>query len=561
MDPLSITLAIVVAALFAALLAIFVTRRNKGEGTAAIAELQNELSLLRQGKSDLERSLAVEQERAGRIPEFEQALANGEIATKEMAAAKAAVEAGLAASQEAVKRLEETVADFKNRLETSEAAHAEAMKQRDTIRDEKGLLESKLAETGTQLVAKVEWAGKVQDQLEKATAALETSCEEAQRLHRQLATLNETLQQERKQSEDKLTLLTEAKAQMTQEFKQLAGDVMKIQGETFSRQNQEQIDGLLNPLRVKLMEFQQGLHQAATESTKERAILAEQIRHLSETSAKMTLETSNLTRALKGETQTQGAWGEMILTTILEKSGLRDGEEYVAQQSHAGEDGQRLRPDVIVNIPGGQKRMVIDAKVSLVAFEAYIAAESEAERGTFLARHLTSIRTHIKTLASKEYHAAIGTDLDYVVMFIPIEGALAIALQQQPDLTTFAVENNVAIATPTTLMIALRTVHNIWQVERRNRNADDIAARAGRIYDKLAGFLSDMTTMGARIKAAEASYNEAMGKLSTGRGSLVSQVSALKTLGARTSKSIPAALVDESGSEPENSEAELTAAE
>ena len=390
---------------------------------------------------------------------------------------------------------------------------------------------------------------------------METSREEAQSLHPQLATLNEALQQERKQSGDKLTLLTEAKAQMTQEFKLLAGDVMKLQGETFSKQNQEQIDGLLNPLRVKLMEFQQGLHQATTESTKERATLAEQIRHLSETSAKMTLETSNLTRALKGETQTQGAWGEMILATILEKSGLRDGEEYVAQQSHAGEDGQRLRPDVIVNIPGGQKRMVIDAKVSLVAFEAYIAAGSEAERGTFLARHLTSVRTHIKTLASKEYHAAVGTDLDYVIMFIPIEGALAVALQQQPDLTTFAVENNVAIATPTTLMIALRTVHNIWQVERRNRNADDIAARAGRIYDKLVGFLGDMTTMGARIKAAEASYNEAMGKLSTGKGSLVSQVSALKTLGARTSKSIPAALVDESVSEPENCEEELTAAE
>ena len=261
-------------------------------------------------------------------------------------------------------------------------------------------------------------------------------------------------------------------------------------------------------------------------------------------SAQMTLETSNLTRALKGETQTQGAWGEMILSSLLERSGLREGEEYVAQENNADEDGNRLRPDVVVNLPGGQ-RIVIDSKVSLVAFHACVNADSDEVRAEQLARHLASVRTHIRTLASKEYHSAVGSQLDFVVMFMPIEGALATALQADPELTAFAVQNNVAIATPTTLMIALRTVANVWNVERRNRNAENIAIRAGKIYDKLVGFLEDMGALGARLNQARNSFDEAMGKLSHGKGNLVQQVENLKSLGARTNKNLPPNLLDE----------------
>jgi DNA recombination protein RmuC len=331
---------------------------------------------------------------------------------------------------------------------------------------------------------------------------------------------------------------------MTAEFKVLADSIMVSHGETFTKQNKEQVEGILAPLREKLSEFQKGLDTAHTESIKERATLAEQIRSLTETSAKMTGETQNLTRALKGKAQTQGAWGEMILSTILEKSGLREGEEYIKQASHIGEDGARLRPDVIVNLPGGQK-VVLDAKVSLKAFEEFVNAPSDVERAAALTRHIVSVRAHIKELSAKDYHSAVGSDLDYVVMFVPIEGALAVALQEEPNLTSLAAEANVAIATPTTLMIALRTIANVWQVERRNRNAEEIASRAGKIYDKFVGFLGDMDDLGGRIDKAKESFQDAMGKLSGGRGNILRQVEQLKSLGAKTSKSIPGALLDD----------------
>jgi DNA recombination protein RmuC len=285
---------------------------------------------------------------------------------------------------------------------------------------------------------------------------------------------------------------------MTKEFKILAASVMHEHGETFSKQNKEQIGVVLAPLREKLTEFEVGLAAAHAESLKERAILAEQVKQLSQASSTMTSETSNLTRALKGKAQTQGAWGEMILATILEKSGLRPGEEYLTQACQTTGDGQRLRPDVIVNLPGGQ-RIVIDAKVSLNAFEAYVNAGSDEDRAVHLQRHLTSIRTHIKALGDKAYQVYTNGGVDYVIMFVPIEGALAIALQEAPNITSEAVAQNVSLATPTTLMIALRTAASVWQVERRNLNAELIAERAGQLYDKFVGFIEDMKAIGKRL--------------------------------------------------------------
>jgi DNA recombination protein RmuC len=261
----------------------------------------------------------------------------------------------------------------------------------------------------------------------------------------------------------------------------------------------------------------------------------------------MTSETSNLTRALKGKAQTQGAWGEMILATILEKSGLRKGEEYFSQTSHTTDDGQRLRPDVLVNLPGGQ-RIVIDAKVSLNAFEAHVNAGSDDDRDTYLQRHIASIRTHIKTLGDKAYQVHTNGGVDYVIMFVPIEGALAVALQEAPDLTSEALVRNVNIATPTTLMIALRTAASVWQVERRNQNAEAIAARAGQLYDKFVGFTDDMGALGKKLEQAQSSYSDAMSKLTTGTGNLLRQVDMLKTLGAKVGKMLPSNLLD--GTEP-----------
>jgi DNA recombination protein RmuC len=382
-----------------------------------------------------------------------------------------------------------------------------------------------------------------------ATLRVENVLKEKAEVEANAARLEEALQHERAQSEEKLSLLREARGEMTREFKLLAAGVMQEHGETFSKQNKEQIDGILLPLREKLTEFQTGLSTAHTESLKERATLAEQIRQLSATSATMTSETTNLTRALKGKAQTQGAWGEMILTTILEKSGLRKGEEYLIQASHTTDDGHRLRPDVIVNLPGGQ-RIVIDAKVSLTAFEEHVNASNEDDRAGYLQKHLSSIRTHIRNLSSKAYQVHTNGGVDYVIMFVPIEGALALALQEDPNITSEAVVQNVNLATPTTLMIALRTAASVWQVERRNINADAIAARAGQLYDKFVSFTDDMTTLGKRLDQAQSTYGDAMSKLTTGNGNLLRQAEFLKTLGAKTSKTMTISVVDEAEVEP-----------
>ncbi len=345
-----------------------------------------------------------------------------------------------------------------------------------------------------------------------------------------------TLETEALGADEKIKLLQEARETLTQQFQVLANDVLQQHGSTFAAQNKQQIDLVLQPLRDQVKDFQQGLQRAHEDLLTERAVLRHQI-------TTMTAETTTLAQALRGNSQTQGVWGEMILSSILERSGLRENEEYVRQDSHTTEDGARLRPDVTIILPGGQ-RIIIDSKVSLTAFEACIAASTEDERQLHLKRHVQSLHAHIKSLSKKEYHTAAGSALDYVLMFVPIEGALAAALQCDPDITNFAVQNNVAIATPTTLMIALRTVESIWKIERRNRNADEIAERAGKMYDKFVKFLDDLTELGKRLDQAQTSYRGALGKLRDGSGNLVGQFEKIKELGARTNKALPTALLD-----------------
>jgi DNA recombination protein RmuC len=402
-------------------------------------------------------------------------------------------------------------------------------------------LERRLAEEATLVAERT----RARDQLAEELAAARAEGD-AQRS--EIARLTERLAQEAQHAEARIKLLQDAREAMTRDFKLLADDVLLRHGETLAKKSDEQLGAALNPLRQKLLEFQQSLQLAHTDSEKERARLAEQIKTLGETSARMSQETQSLAQALRGKSQTQGAWGEMILRTILEKSGLREGEEFFAQQSHTTEDGDRLRPDVIVRLPNRQS-IVIDAKVSLTAYAAAIAAESEEERALHLRAHVLSVRQHVRALASKEYQKHAAGALDYVVMFVPIEGALAAALQEAPDLTGFAVENSVYIATPTTLMIALRTAANVWHVEKRNRNAEDISRRAGAIYDKVVGFLDSMDGLGRALGTSQKQFDKAMAQLSRGNGNVLRQLEQLKTLGARTNKTLPAALLGEAEAE------------
>ena len=596
MQPVYFVLLAIFALVVISLLAILIRRQTSTADGAAEERLRQSeaaTTALREEKSELQRRVAVEEQKSVRLAEVESLLGEQKKLTDVLSNARNTAEKQLATASEALSHIESSLAETRIRLASTEQARDEHLSRLDilksekskidemlavkteaaarieiamgelrvrllaleqikeqtlarveTVTSEKSELESVVAQHAATLLGKSEVIDKLSVKCEQVGGELDAARQDASNLRSRIAALQETLEQERKQTEEKLSLLAEAKERMTQEFRILAGDVMKSHGETFSKQNKEQIDTILTPLKEKLGEFQLGLQNAQTESAKERATLAEQIRHLSEHSTKMTMETSNLTRALKGEAQTQGAWGEMILGSILERSGLREGEEYETQQSHETEEGQRLRPDVVVKLPGSQ-RIVIDSKLSLAAFNEHVNASTDVERALHLKRHLTSIRSHIRTLSSKEYHSAAKSPLDYVVMFIPIEGALAIALQEDPSLTAAAVEANVAIATPTTLMIALRTAANVWQVERRNRNAEIIALRAGKIYDKLVGFIEEMNSLGSRINQAQISYSEAMSKLSSGKGNLVNQVSQLKDLGAKTGKSLPANVLDD----------------
>lgn len=535
MDTITAVVVACVAAVVAAFAVTFVWRRRARAEAGALVE--TELAALREAKATLERRLAVEEEKSSRLPALEAFVTA-------LRDAKGVVERELAAKTEAVMQGESTLADLRRRLELAENAKAETQMLFEALKTEKAALEMVAAEKGARLEEKNATLEKVSAALTQTTTSVETARARISELVAREARLQETLDQEKNRAEERLALLNEARAQMSSEFKVLAEEVMKNHGDTFSKQNREQITGLLTPLRDKLAEFQHGLQSAHTESVKERAALAEQIRNLNAESARMSGETHNLTQALKGKTQTQGAWGEMILSTILERSGLREGEEYIAQESHTVGEGARLRPDVVVNLPGGQ-RIVVDSKVSLTAFEAYVGADNDAVRLAQTRQHVNSLRTHIRSLGTKEYHTLTGDGLDYVIMFVPIEGALALALQEEPGLTAFAAENNVAIATPTTLMIALRTVANVWRVERRNRNAETIAKRAGLLYDKFSGFVGDLEGLGDKLRRASESYDAAMGKLASGRGNLIMQVEQLKELGAKTSKSLPKPTFDD----------------
>ncbi|MGV8855447.1 MAG: DNA recombination protein RmuC [Devosia sp.] len=365
---------------------------------------------------------------------------------------------------------------------------------------------------------------------ERGEELLDIEREKAASLRADNSGLRASMVEQTKQYEENLKRFLEARQHMTDEFKSIAGEVLKSHSETFSKQNREQVDVLLKPLNEKIIEFQ-------GELLRDRATMGEQIRALAASNLQITTEAQNLTRALKGNSQTQGAWGEMILSTILEGSGLREGEEFITQTSHTAEDGSRVRTDVEVIMPNND-RLVIDSKVSLTAFEAYVNCEDEA-KGQFLQAHIVSVRGHIKTLGAKTYQRHAGSSLDYVMMFVPIESALAVAIQSDAKLVEYGMSQGVMLTTPTTLMTVLRTVRNVWDIEKRHRNAEEIASRAGALYDKVVGFLGSMDKLDGHLDKARSSFDAARGQLSSGKGNVVRQVEMLRDLGAKSSQVIP----------------------
>lgn len=357
------------------------------------------------------------------------------------------------------------------------------------------------------------------------------------RLERELAETRLAAEKDRDSAARDIETLRELREEMTGQFRLMANETLKTQGAEMQKTHGEQLHALLNPFRDQVHRFQTELQTRNKATDEERARLKEQIEYLHKRSEDISREAVALTRALKGDSQKRGAWGEMILERILEDSGLIAGTHYDIQSSQRDAEGRTWRPDVIVRMPQ-RKVLVIDSKVSLNAYEEAVNAEDGPARDAALRRHVAAIRTHIGQLAAKGYQALDEGSVDYVLMFIPIEGAFSEALRVDPDLARHALENRVGLATPTTLMLTLRTVDHIWTVERRKSNAMAIAGRAGQLYDKLHGFVSAIEDVGAALERAQKSHATAMDRLTRGSGNVIRQAEMLRELGARTQKRI-----------------------
>ena len=374
-------------------------------------------------------------------------------------------------------------------------------------------------------------------------------------LERDLAVTRNELRNEKEAAGEKIRTLVEARQELTNQFKVLADGILKENARSFKEQNAAGIGEILNPLKEKLAEFQKKIQDNYETEGKERHSLRNEVQKLAEMNARLTQEAANLTNALKGESKTQGNWGEMILQRILEVSGLRKGEEYTIQESHSLEDGSRLQPDVVIHLPD-DRHMVIDSKVSLNAYDAYVNASDEETQQEALKQHIASVRSHMKGLAGKEYHTLHDDKSpDFVIMFIPIEPAFMLAIAEDAALWEDAWKNNVLLVSSSTLLFVMRIVMQLWRQEHRSRNAVEIARRGAALYDKIAGFVQDFDEVGRRIDQSRKSFESARGKLTEGRGNVVRQAEMLRELGISPAKQIPedytdAARSDEAGRLP-----------
>ena len=375
---------------------------------------------------------------------------------------------------------------------------------------------------------------------------LKASAENRSDLNADISRLEETLKQERKSFAEKTVILDEAKKSLGLEFQNLGGRIFEDAAKKFTDRNKTEMENILNPLRERIRDFDRTVAETHESATKQRTVLETHIKSLESLGEKMSEQALNLTTALKGESQTQGAWGEMLLARALEMSGLREGQEYLSQPVYSGREGNALRPDVVVRLPEG-KDVVIDSKVSLTAYEKYTSCESGEEKERFLREHVASLRTHVKELGSKSYEniAEIRT-LNYVLMFVPLESAFMAAMEKERELYREAFEKNIIIVCPSTLLATLRTIQSIWQFEYQNANAREIAESAGKMYDKFATFVEHLQEVGKRISQSGEAYENAMKGLFEGRGNLVKRASDLREMGVKTRKELPSDLVEKS---------------
>ncbi len=330
----------------------------------------------------------------------------------------------------------------------------------------------------------------------------------------------------------------------TKEFENLANKILDEKSNKFTEQNKQNIENILNPLQEKIKLFEDKVDKTHKESIDYHAALRQQIMGLKELNLQMSKEAVNLTKALKGDSKTQGNWGELVLERVLEKSGLEKDREYFVQQSFTNAEGKRIMPDVVIHLPDN-KKMIIDSKVSLTAYEQFVNTEDDTLRESFLKEHVNSLKRHVVQLSEKKYEDIYEIESpDFVLLFVPIEPAFAIALKHEGNIYNQAFEKNIVIVTPATLLATLRTIDTMWNNEKQQRNAIEIARQAGAMYDKFHGLLSDLVKIGKRIDDSKTEYSSAMNKLFEGRGNLITSVEKLKKMGAKAKKALPENILD-----------------
>ncbi len=367
-----------------------------------------------------------------------------------------------------------------------------------------------------------------QDKEKKFQDLIEAKNNDMSSLKEENARFKTSLEEQTRANLERLSELKANEEKLKNEFKTLASEIFDHNTKKFSEQNQENLGLILNPMKQQLSEFKKKVEDVYEKEAKERSVLQNELKTLQELNLKMTTEAHNLTTALKGQNKTQGSWGEMVLERILESSGLRKGEEYLREESLQNEDGTKYRPDVIVNLPN-DRQVIIDAKTSLTSYEQYVSSEDEEIKNRYLKAHLLSIHTHIDSLANKRYEDLKGVNtLDFIFMFIPIESALMIALENDKSLFDKAFKKKIVLVSPTTLLVALKAVENSWRYEKQAQSTVEVIRLAEKLYGKVRGFVEDFEKVGKSLQTAQKTYDDAFGKLSTGKDNIIRQIEVFK---------------------------------
>lgn len=378
-------------------------------------------------------------------------------------------------------------------------------------------------------------------------------------LSTEIAKLTTTLELERSQTKEKLEFRENTEKQLSNQFKILADEILEEKSRKFTDQNKTNLDQILEPLKIKITEFQGKVQEVYIQEGKDRSALSEQVKQLMALNNQLSDDAHNLTQALKGQSKAQGNWGELILERVLEASGLRKGHEYNVQISHVREDGTRVQPDVVIHLPEN-RHLIVDAKVSLTAYEIHANADNDPERNAAIKKHLESVRSHIKELSEKNYQRLYGLQsFDFVLMFIPVEPAFMLAISHDNNLWLESWNKNILLVSPSTLLFVVRTVAHLWKQEQQNRNAQEIASRGAELYNKLAGFVDDLNMLGKRLQQAQISYDDAYSKFSKGKGNVIRQAEMLKQLGVKPTKPLSQNLTaDPTPDDPANTDPRIS---